>query len=189
MQIIPVFRIGLLNTWIFSATFIIIPLVFWVINKDTYNRLGTPTDMKLSKREKIIGNIANSITVIAFLYAIFLPFKLGTIWFYIGIFIFLLSVTSLIAASGGFITTPTDKPVTKGIYKYSRHPLYFSCLLVLIAIGIASASWIILLAATLFFILVNIISSSEEQYCKEKYGDTYINYLNKVPKWMGIPKS
>jgi len=189
MQIIPAFEIGLWNTWIFAVIFIIVPLLGWVINKEAYNRLGTPPDMKLSKRDKVIGHIANIITAIAFLYAIFLPFKLGTIWFYIGIFIFLLAVALLIAASIGFITTPTDKPVTKGIYRYSRHPLYFSCLLALIAIGITTASWIVLLAAILFFILVNIITGSEEQYCKEKYGDTYIKYLNKVPRWIGIPKS
>jgi protein-S-isoprenylcysteine O-methyltransferase Ste14 len=145
--------------------------------------------MKLSKRDKVIGNIANIITAIAFLYAIFLPFKLGTSWFYIGLFIFLLAAALLIAASISFITTPVDKPVTKGIYKYSRHPLYFSCLLALIAISIATASWIILLVAILFFILVDIIAGSEEQYCKEKYDDTYIKYLNEMPRWIGIPKS
>jgi len=188
MQIIPAFEIGLWNTWIFTAVFLLVPLLGQIINKEAYKRLGTPPDMKLSKRDKVIGNIANIITAIAFLYAIFLPFKLGTAWFYIGIFIFLLAAALLIAASISFITTPTDKPVTKGIYKYSRHPLYFSCLLALIAIGIATASWIILLVAILFFISVNIITGSEERYCKEKYGDTYIKYLNKVPGWIGIPK-
>lgn len=189
MQIIPAFEIGLWNAWIFAVIFLIVPLLGWVINKEAYKRLGIPPDMKLSKRDKAVGNIANIITAISFLYAIFLPFKLGTAWFYIGLFIFLTAVALLIAASISFITTSTDKPVTKGIYRYSRHPLYFSCLLALIAIGIATASWIILSVAIVFFILVNIIAGSEELYCKEKYGDTYIKYLNKVPRWIGIPKS
>ena len=189
MSLIPVFEIGILNGWIFTAIFLIVPLLGWVINKEAYKKLGTPPDMKLSKREKVIGHIANIITSIAFLYAIFLPFKLETAWFYIGLFIFLLAVALLITAGISFITTPIDKPVTKGIYRYSRHPLYFSSLLALIAIGIATASWIILLVGILFFILVNIIAGSEERYCKEKYGDIYKEYLNRTPRWIGIPKS
>ena len=189
MQIIPAFEIGIWNAWIFSVIFLLVQLLGWVINKEAYRKLGTPPDMKLSKREKVIGNIANIITFIGFLYAIFLPFKLGTAWFYTGLFIFLSAVALLTAANISFVTTPIDMPVTKGIYRYSRHPLYFSCLLALIAIGVATASWIILLICILFFILVNIITGSEERYCREKYRDSYIEYLNKVPRWIGIPKS
>jgi len=145
--------------------------------------------MKLTRREKVIGYIATVIFYIAFLYSIFLPFKLGTAWFYIGLFIFLMVLFVLITAGINFITTPLDKPVTKGIYRYSRHPLYLSNLLVFVAIGIATASWIILLASIIFLILVNIVINSEEHYCKEKYGDTYKEYLNNVPRWIGIPKS
>ena len=95
----------------------------------------------------------------------------------------------LIIAGINFITTPLDKPVTKGIYRYFRHPFYLSHILSFIGIGIATASWIILLVAIIFFILGNIIANSEERYCKEKYGDTYKEYLDKVPRWIGIPKS
>ena len=189
MQIIPAFKIGIWNAWIFAVIFLLVPLSGWVINKEAYKKLGTPPDMRLSIKEKLIGHIANVITSIAFLYAIFLPFKLGTAWFYIGLFIFLLASALLITAVISVLTTPIDSPITKGIYRYSRHPLYFSCLLALIAIGIATASWIILLVAIIFFILVNIIAGSEERYCKEKYGDIYIEYLNKVPRWIGIPRS
>ena len=50
--------------------------------------------MKLNKREKVMGYIDNIIIYIAFLYSIFLPFKLGTAWFYIGLVIFLLAIIS-----------------------------------------------------------------------------------------------
>lgn len=94
-------------------------------------------------------------------------------------------VTSIIS----FITTPIDRPVTKGIYKYSRHPGYLSNFLAFIGIGIATSSWVFLLAAIIFFILVNISdANSEERYCIEKYGDIYKDYLNKTPGWIGIPK-
>ena len=65
--------------------------------------------------------------------------------------------------------------------------MYLSNLLVLIGIGIAAASWVILLVAIIFLILTNIVAGSEERYCKEKYGDTYKKYLSKTPRWIGIP--
>ena len=67
--------------------------------------------------------------------------------------------------------------------------MYLSNFLVFIAIGIATASWIILLIAIIFFIFANIDTRSEERYCKEKYGDAYQEYFNKTNKWIGIPKS
>ncbi len=188
MQLIPVFKIGILNAWIFAACFLLLSYSIMLINKEAYKKLGNPPDMKLNKREKVISYIGTIIIYIAFLYSIFLPFKLGTAWFYIGLFIFLLAIVVLIIAIINFITTPIDRPVTKGIYRYSRHPIYLSNFLALIGIGIATASWVILLAAIIFFILANIVASSEERYCKEKYGDIYKEYLNRTPRWIGIPK-
>jgi len=189
MQLIPVFKIGILNAWIFIAFYLLLSYSLMLINKEASKKLGNPPDMKLNKREKVLGNIGNIICYIAFLYSIFLPFKLQTAWFYIGFFIFLLGLSILTITMINFLTTPLDLPVTKGIYRYSRHPGYISIFLVLIGIGIATASWIILLAVIIFLILANFLVNSEERYCKEKYGDTYKEYLNKTPRWIGIPKS
>ena len=189
MQLIPVFKIGIWNAWIFAACFFLLPYPIMVIFKKAFKKLGNPADMKPNKREKVLGYVANIITYIAILYSIFLPFKLGTVWFYIGLAIFLLAVVVLVAAVINFFTTPIDGAVTKGIYGYSRHPLYLSNLLALIGIAIAAASWIILLAAIIFLISANIVAISEERYCKEKYGDIYKEYLNRTPRWIGIPKS
>ena len=186
MQLIPVFKIGILNAWIFAACFFLLPYLIMPINKEASRKGGNPPD--INRREKIIGYIATIIIYIAYLYSIFLPFKLETAWFYIGLPIFLIAVVILVTAIINFITTPIDSPVTKGIYGYSRHPIYLSNFLALIGIGIATASWVILLAAIIFLILTNIVTGSEERYCKEKYGDIYKEYLNRTPKWIGIPK-
>jgi protein-S-isoprenylcysteine O-methyltransferase Ste14 len=189
MQLIPVFKIGIWNAWIFTACFYILPYPIMAIFKKAFKKLGNPPDLKPNKREKAIGYIANIITYIAILYSIFLPFKLETAWFYIGLAVFLLALAVLATTVVNFITTPIDKAVTKGIYGYSRNPMYLSNFLALIGIGIAAASWIILLFAVIFIISANIVAISEEHYCKEKYGDVYKEYLNRTPRWIGIPKS
>ena len=55
MQIMPAFEIGIWNAWIFTVIFLLVPLLGWVINKEAYKKLGTPPDIKLSKREKVWG--------------------------------------------------------------------------------------------------------------------------------------
>ena len=55
---------------------------------------------------------------------------------------------------------------------------------------------IILVSVLLFFLLVFIVQlvsirlgvAGEEQYCIEKYGNDYREYLNRTPRWIGIPK-
>jgi protein-S-isoprenylcysteine O-methyltransferase Ste14 len=58
-----------------------------------------------------------------------------------------------------------------------------------VGIGIACGSWIYLLYAVVFIILMHIGVAPEERFCLEKYGDAYREYLNRTPKWIGIPKS
>ena len=158
------------------------------INKKAYQKLGNPSDMKLSRSEKNIGYISSIIIYMVLIYSIFLPLKLGTAWFYIGLFIFLLAMFMQVTACINFITTPIDKPITGGIYRYSRNPIYLSTFLFLIGIGIATASWVILLVSIILVIFMNIVINSEERYCIKKYGNSYKNYLSRTFRWIGIPK-
>jgi len=34
-----------------------------------------------------------------------------------------------------------------------------------------------------------IYAGSEERMCLEKYGDVYREYMEKTPRWLGLPKS
>jgi protein-S-isoprenylcysteine O-methyltransferase Ste14 len=61
--------------------------------------------------------------------------------------------------------------------------------LLYIGIGIATASWVILLCAILWIGLLHFVLQSEERFLLEKYGDSYREYMNKTPKWIGFPKS
>jgi protein-S-isoprenylcysteine O-methyltransferase Ste14 len=188
VELIPEFKIGIWNAWIFSACFILIPYSLFFIKRTVYKKFGNPSNIKLDKRAEIIGYIATAIYYIVFLYTIFLPLKLWTPWFYTGLIIFLLALVLFITAGINFIAAPPGKPATKGIYSYSRHPIYFSNFLALISIGIAAASWIILMFSIISMILTNIVANSEEFYCKEKFGSSYKDYMERTPKWIGIPR-
>jgi len=37
--------------------------------------------------------------------------------------------------------------------------------------------------------LTRIAAIEEERFCLEKYGEAYREYIDKTPRWMGLPKS
>ena len=68
--------------------------------------------------------------------------------------------------------------------------MYFGFLLIYIGVGIAYASWIFLLIALVYFLALHyVLLTPEERLCLEKFGSTYQEYMDKTPKWIGLPKS
>jgi len=118
-----------------------------------------------------------------------LPLKLGTVWFFAGFLIYLLGAIIETMAMLDFFTTAVDKPVTKGVYCFSRNPMYFGMFLIFGGTGIACVSWVFLLLTAVFIILFHIGVVSEERSCLQKYGNAYREYMNRTPRWIGIPKS
>ena len=144
MSLIPDFKLGLWNAWIFMLYVIsynVLPYVLSsrLIDKDVLKK-ATAADMQLNKTEKKVSNIISFLFFALIVYSIFLPLKLGTDWFYAGFLIYLLGAIIETLAMLDFFTTPVDKPVTKGVYSISRNPMYLGMFLIFIGIGIACAS-------------------------------------------------
>jgi protein-S-isoprenylcysteine O-methyltransferase Ste14 len=188
VSLVPAFEIGVWNAWIFMI-WLLIQNVVIMANKKLYQRFGGSSEPKSSLKEKM-GNLFSTILwLLATAYSIFLPLKLGTLWFIAGLIIFLLGIVIMIIATINFAATPTDELVARGIYRYSRHPLYLALLLIYLSVGIASASWIFLLVTIIWVVLFRISAKDEEHDCLEKYGDIYREYLHRTPRWLGIPKT
>ena len=130
------------------------------------------------------------IWLLACIYSIFLPLRLGTIWFYVGFPISIVGLITYTTVIVSFASTPVDdEPLTKGLYRYSRHPMYITQLVMFIGVGIASVSWVFLLFSIVYTVLSFVIAIPEERFCFEKYGDAYREYMDRTPRWVGIPKS
>jgi protein-S-isoprenylcysteine O-methyltransferase Ste14 len=122
-------------------------------------------------------------------YSVFLPIKLGTLWFYAGLTIWALSMVRSLISFVSFGTTSIDELVSKGNYRISRNPVFLSGFLADFGIGIACASWIYVLYAVIDLILMHFHARAVERFLLEKYGATYQEYINRTPRWIGIPKS
>jgi protein-S-isoprenylcysteine O-methyltransferase Ste14 len=144
---------------------------------------------KLNEREKKLDRLSTIILIALLGYSVFLPLNLGTYWFYIGLIVYVISIIFGFTATIEFARTPMGKPATKGIYTISRNPMYFSMVLIFISISLACASWLYLLLTIIWLIIADNGVVAEERLCLETYGDSYKEYMDRTPRWIGKPKS
>ena len=183
----PAFELGLWNAWILVIPILII--VFSDVRVTAARESGKSGDFQLTRKENILMYTVFLPMFSSFVYAIFLPLQLGTTWLYSGLLIYLFGMVFIIVAVLNFATSPKDKVITTGLYRFSRNPVYIGMLLMQIGVGIACSSWLYLLLTVVLMILLNAILSAEERYCLYRYGDDYRKYMNRTPRWIGIPKS
>jgi len=192
MSLIPEFELGLWNAWIIKVLGLILTTIPSLINKEVQKkRMGEFKWSELSKTDRIVMIITHVIIgPFAIIYSFFLPLKLGTVWFYVGVPISILGIVMGFMVGVSFATAPLDKPITTGVYSISRHPAYFSGFLEYLGIGICCLSWVYILCAVVWIISFHVgVVQSEEPFLIKKYGDAYREYMNRTPRWIGIPKS
>lgn len=190
MSWLPDFEIGLWNAWILMLYYPLHPLIMIVVDKavGTGEMLKKMGDVPYEKGEKRVFVISMMIILFLLAYSVFLPLKLCTVWFYAGLAIYLVGLVMFLTAIVNIATTPLGQPFTKGVYRYSRHPLMFSSSITFVGVSVASASWILLLLSVVIIVLQTSQAIAEERGCLETYGDEYQEYLNRTPRWIGMPK-
>ena len=186
MSLVPAFEIGVWNAWIFMVAWVfshMVPLTWPIFRYDIkvmFKKGGASPPY--NKTEKITNNFGTAVWIILFIYSIFLPLPLGTPLLYAGIALFVLGLIIIEIARIPWTTTPVNEPITKGIYRYSRHPAYIGVFVQYIGIGIASASGLFLLFIFISIALGVATAPAEERFCCEKYGETYLKYINRTPR-------
>ena len=187
MSFIPAFELGVCNAWIVELLLVTTMFSGNLIDKKASKRFSViPPYGKPVKTTFIIVKL---MTIITFGYSIFLPLRLDTIWFIIGLPICFLALVLSFLVGINFASTPANRPASKGVYRISRNPAYLSIFLIDIGIATISISWIFLLFGSIHLILSNTLIAYEERFCLKKYGIAYQEYMNQTPRWIGIPKS
>jgi len=188
LSFIPAFELGLWNAWIFMVPSLSLMLL-WILVMTKKHAPPGPKSTRASKNKLSFCLISKLIYFAAVIYSVFLPLKLGTVWFYVGLPIMLIGLVGSIMLIVNWASTPAGEPVTKGIYRYSRHPGYVTEVLLLLGVSIISASWVFLLfpiiiwAGAVYFIKI------EEACTLGHFGHAYREYMNRTPRWIGIAKS
>ncbi|MFC1909593.1 methyltransferase family protein [Chloroflexota bacterium] len=129
---------------------------------------------------------------LAWLFALYVIFKSesGTLQFYIGFPIAAIGLIAYTFVLVSFATTSINyEPITKGLYRYSRHPMYVTQVMAFLGVAISFWSVLFLLFTLGYAVLVFFRANHEEQNCIELYGKAYREYMKKTPKWIGIPQT
>jgi len=75
--------------------------------------------------------------------------------------------------------------VVSGAYAFVRNPLYLGNMLIYLGVGIMSMAlfpYLLIIAILFFFLQYTIIIKEEETFLQSKYGKSYENYREVVPK-------
>lgn len=112
----------------------------------------------------------------------------GSVMFGVGMIIMLagmIEFRSIRRISG----SDTSELVITGIYQWSRNPQYFGWFLVLLGISLIGRSGLALLYTTIGIILFHFyITRMEEPYLEHIFGEKYLSYKSRTPKYIEIPK-
>ena len=85
------------------------------------------------------------------------------------------------------VTRKAHTLVTRGPYRWVRHPFYDAMALFILAIALLAANWFMLISGAVVIILLGIRSATEEAQLLERFGEPYRTYKDNtgrfLPKW------
>lgn len=187
VSLIPAFELGLWNAWILVVLIFLFQALGIPLLGKTLKKRDIPFAAPLTSQERKLHNTVNALIFLQAAYSIFVPLDTG-VWLYAGLVLFVIGTALLVAVVVPWRTAPPGKPITSGLYRYSRHPIYLTLFLRFVGVGIAGISWLMLLLSTITIVLVLRLVVSEERFCLQRFGDEYREYMERTPKLIGIPK-
>jgi protein-S-isoprenylcysteine O-methyltransferase Ste14 len=185
MEIPDFLYIGWENGWWFTVVFALVNLFFMI----SYPRSFSKRLLRFPPFESLFDKVISFTSMILFMrgmmiLTIFVTFDFQSLWFYIGMTIYLAGLLFYIIALKNFADTDEDKPVLTGAYRLSRHPMQVFSIFMWIGVALATGSRIILAVCLIQPFLAYRFLKSQEQYCLAQFGTPYREYLQKTPRYI-----
>lgn len=182
MTVFPAFELGWLNGWILLVIeFLIQGLLLALFPKEVVARLFDRSGWSKEQRGFLLAGKAFSLLCLVLI--ILTPLNTGSSVFIIGLIVYIIGLLALVISMFNFRNTPPNQPVTRGLYKISRHPQIVSLFFIFLGICLAVGSWVALLALIISRVLQHFSILAEEEICLQKYGAPYQHYLQDVPRY------
>ncbi|MBN1437952.1 MAG: hypothetical protein JW929_00960 [Anaerolineales bacterium] len=182
MEPFPALSLGWLNGWVPLVLMALVDLgLFRILPKEVVARLYGR--VKVEGWQRVIAAIGNLVFTASLVLVVFTPLKIGDPVFAVGCIVSLAGLAGQVKSFLDFRDTPPDQPVTRGIYRISRHPQNVTSRVAALGICIAVGSWAAVTLWTVGNALCHWEKLAEEQTCLEQYGESYRQYLHKVPRY------
>jgi protein-S-isoprenylcysteine O-methyltransferase Ste14 len=182
MESLPTLEIGWLNGWILLAfEFLIQGTLLLVFPKDVVARLFDRSGWSVKQRVFLIAGKVFSLACLILI--ILTPLKINSSIFIVGVILYAFGLLGLVAAMMNFRDTPQGQPVTKGVYRISRHSQIVALFVIFTGICLAIGSWVALFTLILSRVFQHYGILAEEEVCLRRYGESYRAYMRQIPRY------
>ena len=182
MELFPPLELKLLGGWLSLLPLVLIQFV---------NIFGSPSEARArlfyrsshTSNQRVFLVISKAVSVLVLILLVFTPLSEETVEMITGFTIIIIGCIGVRFAVLNFIKTPTNEPVTIGLYKYSRNPQEVMLSLILFGACITIGSWVALLTLGISRVLNHVSIVAQEQACIQQYGNSYIEYMKQIPRY------
>lgn len=182
MDLIPTLEIGWLNGWILLVIeFLVEGFLLIIFPKDVVSRLFDRSGWSVKQRVFMI--VGKMFSLICLIMIILSPLKINTSSFIIGFIFYAIGLVGLVTAMLNFKDTPINQPVTKGLYKISRHPQIVALFIAFLGVCLAISSWAAFIALVISKLFQYFGILAEEEVCLRRFGEPYRAFMERVPRY------
>jgi len=184
MDLLPDFKVNILNGWI--------PLIIYfiglILSVSLYSKearvwlFNNPKDEK--KSALIFIRLFGQLAMMAYIVMmIFTPLRIDNPVFFVGATVYLIGLVFEMSALYYFRRTPIGQPVVNGPYRVSRNPQWLGLFLVLLGSAMAVGIWLYIVMVVIVGIIYHKQILDEETVCIKKYGESYREYMERIPRY------
>jgi len=138
----------------------------------------------LAGKEKIAYWFYQIANVLLFLSLFFLKIRMDYPLFYIGLAVYGFGIIICIVSTVNFARPKENGINVKGLYQVSRNPMYIGYFIYFLGCVLLTRSLVLLALLIVFQISAHWIILSEERWCTKEFGEEYINYRNRVRRYI-----
>jgi len=182
MELFPALGVAWLNGWLLLALLVVTDATtFLLFPKTVIRRLFDRSGW--SRKQVAFTAIGKLVASVSLALIILTPLKIGHPVSIIGVLTSGLGLMGLVWALIDFRNTPADEPVTRGMYKLSRHPQIVMSFVVLTGASLAIGSWTALAILIASHIFSHLGILGEEEVCAKRYGGATRAYLKRAARY------
>lgn len=170
-----------------NAFLLVIPFFFirfglmQMVSKEALSRAALFAPLQGKERTAYLVYQLSNIFII--LYPLFLKIQVHHYTFLLGFTLYILGMVILVLSTIAFAQPEPNGLNRKGIYCYSRNPMYVGYFLYFLGSAIVTCSVLFILAVILFQICTHWIILSEERWCLSKFKADYAEYMQHVRRY------
>ncbi len=172
-----------MNAFLLIIPFILIRFVLLnILDKESLRRAAFFAP--LIGKERVAYLFYQISNILFFVYLCFLKITIGSDWFYAGLATYGLGAILCIVSVANYAKPAENGINLHGLYQVSRNPMYVAYFIYFLGCVLLTQSPILLAILLIFQISAHWIILSEERWCIERFGQVYLNYMNKVRRYI-----